>query len=222
MTFVLANLHGDFQKYKQMLEQIGFGDNDILYVLGDTVDYGEGSLQVLTDMSMRPNVYPVAGEHDLTALRMLSGFERMLHDGAAPDPSYVSEMSAWAADGGRVTLEGFRELDNDMREGILDYLSDFSLYEEVEAGGKEYLLVHAGIGGFDPELSLDAYEPDAFFTPVAEGDRFFDDRTLVVGHAPTKSGKIEHVNGVTYLDCGVKEGGRLGCLCLETGEEFYV
>ena len=47
-------------------------------------------------------------------------------------------------------------------------------------------------------------------------------KTLIVGHVRTKSGKIERGEGSIFLDCGVAEGGRLGCLCLETGKEFYV
>lgn len=222
MTYVMANLHGDKRRYLAMLDQIGFCDDDILYVLGDTVDFGDEVAELLVDMSMRPNVYPIAGEHDLLALRMLNGFETMLRDGTAPSPDFAAEMTAWAADGGRSTLEGYRELDADMREGVLDYLSEFVLYEEVEAGGKEYLLVHAGIADFDAEKPLDAYEPDAFFAPVS-GDKLLPDgRILVVGHAPTASGKIERNTGVIRIDCGAFEGGALACLCLESGEEYYV
>ena len=222
MTFVMSDLHGDLARYEQMLKKIHFGDNDILYVLGDTVDHGEDSVALLTEMSMSPNVYPIAGEHDLTALRMLNGFVSMLRDGATPDPAYVSEMTAWAKEGGNVTLEGFRELDEDMREGVLDYLSEFSLYEEVEAGGKSFVLVHAGIDGFASDKELDEYEPAAFFTPAPSGARFFEDRVLIVGHQPTKSGRIERDGGVIRLNCGAAQGGALACLCLETDEEFYV
>ena len=41
MTYVISNLHGNYQKYKAMLSEISFRDSDILYVLGDIVDYGE-------------------------------------------------------------------------------------------------------------------------------------------------------------------------------------
>lgn len=222
MTYVMANLHGDKKRYLQMLDLIGFCDDDVLYVLGDSVDFGDESAELLVDMSMRPNIYPVAGEHDLTALRMLNGFETMLRDGSTPNPAFATEMTAWAADGGRSTLEGYRELDSDMREGVLDYLSEFALYEEVEAGGKSYLLVHGGIADFAPDKPLDAYAPEAFFAPV-EGDKpLFADRTLVVGHVPTASGKIERKSGVISIDCGAKDGGALACLCLESGEEYYV
>ena len=36
------------------------------------------------------------------------------------------------------------------------------------------------------------------------------------------SGRIERSDSVIALDCGAFFGGKLSCLCLETGEEFYV
>ena len=221
MTYVVANLHGALDKYQALLQKIRFSKNDILYVLGDTADYGEDAVALLTELSMCDNVYPVAGEHDFLALRMLSGFDRMLKSGSMPDADFAAEMTAWSREGGAATLEGFRALDNDMREGLLDYLSDFALYEEVEAGGKDYVLVHAGIDCFDPLKPLDAYEPEDFFV-VPEKQAYYEDRIVVVGHAPTKSGSIEREGNIIRIDCGIKDGGKLGCLCLETGEEFYI
>ena len=138
-----------------------------------------------------------------------------------PDPEFAAEMTAWASDGGKPTLDGFRALDADMREGVLDYLSEFVLFEELEVKGKQFVLVHAGIADFDPDVALDDYEPEDFFTPAAADARFFDDRTLVIGHTPTESGKIEYADGVIRLDCGVLQGGSLAAICLENGEEFY-
>lgn len=222
MTYVMANLHGELGKFQAMLAKINFSGKDILYVLGDVADYGADAAALLTDISMRENVYPIAGEHDLLALRMLAGFDKMLKSGnMQPDADFAAEMMAWAQDGGTATLSGFRELDEDMREGLLDYLSEFSLFEEVEVGGKAYVLVHAGINGFDADKPLDEYEPEDFFT-VPQNEAYYSDRTVVVGHMPTQSGKIEWDGGVIRLDCGVKDGGALACLCLETGEEYYV
>lgn len=221
MTYVVANLHGALDQYQAMLKKIRFSKNDILYVLGDTADYGEDAVALLTELSMCENVYPVAGEHDFLALRMLSGFDRMLKSGSMPDADFAAEMTAWSREGGAATLEGFRTLDNDMREGLLDYLSDFALYEEVETGGKSYVLVHAGIDCFDPEKPLDEYEPENFFVTPSE-EAYYEDRVVIVGHAPTKSGSIEKEGNIIRIDCGIKDGGKLGCLCLETGEEFYI
>ena len=223
MTYVVSNLHGCYQKYKELLKTIRFKDTDIMYVLGDIVDYGDEPMELLADLSMRYNVYPVVGEHDYTAIRMLQGFDRMLKGGSEPDPDYIAEMTEWASHGGKVTLDGFRALDDEMREGVIDYLSDLALYEEVNAGGKTYVLVHAGIADFDPDADLDDYLPEDFISTPADLDgQYFADKTLVVGHVPTASGKIERGEGVIAIDCGAYFGGKLACLCLETGEEFYV
>ena len=222
MTYVTAGIYGQWDRYQRMLQAIDLKESDVLYVIGDVADYGEQGMEVLTDMSMRPNVYPVAGEHDFLALRMLNGFDKMLKEGSMPAPEFAAEMTAWAADGGKPTLDGFRALDADMREGVLDYLSEFMLFEEVEVKDKDYVLVYAGIADFDPDTELDDYQPEDFFVPAAAGERFFEDRTLIVGGAATESGRIEREEGIIRLNCGAKDGGKLACLCLETGEEFYV
>lgn len=222
MTYVVANLHGNNAGFQKLLQTIKFKDSDVLYVLGDSVDVGEESIELLTDMSMRANVYPLAGEHDLKALRMLSGFEKMLADGSAPTPAFSAEMTAWAEDGGMATLTGYRALDSEMREGVLDYLAEFMLCDEVQAGGKTYFLAHAGLANYDEDKFPEDYEPEDVFDAVLPHSDFFTSRTLVVGHVPTASGKIERKGGVIYLDCGASRGGRIGCLCLETGEEYYV
>jgi serine/threonine protein phosphatase 1 len=110
-----------------------------------------------------------------------------------------------------------------MKEGILEYLSDLSLYEEIEVKGKKYLLLHAGIADFDPDADIDDYQPEDFITePANLGTTYYEDKTLIVGHVPTESGKIERGVNVIAIDCGAYEGGKLACLCLESGEEFYV
>ena len=222
MTYVISDIHGNYQKFRALLSEISFKEDDVLYVLGDLVDYGEESMELIEDLSVRLNVYPVAGEHDFLAARMLHGFDKMLKSGATPDADYISEMTAWVQDGGQPTLEGFRALDEEGREGVLDYLSEMALFEEVEAGGKEYLLVHAGIADYDPDSDLEDYLPEDFFSePLDASYELVEGKTVIVGHVPTKSGKIERGEGSIFMDCGVCEGGRLACLCLETGEEFY-
>lgn len=42
------------------------------------------------------------------------------------------------------------------------------------------------------------------------------------GAAFDGSTKIAKYDGRIELDCGAAHGGRLGCLCLDNGEEFYL
>ncbi len=229
MTYVVSDLHGCFEKFKKLLSQIRFSDHDVMYVLGDIVDYGEESMELLCDLSMRYNVIPIVGDHDYRALRLLTELDKMLRDGAAPDAEILGEMAEWIQDGGQKTMEGFKELDDDMKEGVLEYLADLSLYEEVEVGGKKYLLLHAGIADFDPDTPLDDYMPEDFISRSLDVNRrYFDDVTVVAGHVPTytlsegEKGKIFYGEGCILLDCGAAFDEALGCLCLDNGKEYYV
>lgn len=223
MTYVVSDLHGALDRFTALLKKINFSDDDVMYVLGDVVDYGEASMELVADLSMRANVYPVAGEHDFLAARMLSGFDRMLNSGETPPPEYIAEMTGWVNDGGQASLNGFRALNGEQREGVLDYLCDMALFEEAEVGGKSYLMVHAGIAGYSKDRDLEDYCPTDFFSePLDPSRALMDGTTVIVGHVPTANGKITRGVGSIFLDCGVAFGGRLGCLCLETGEEFYV
>ena len=208
MTYAVANLHGCFDKFKKLLKKINFTDSDVMYVLGDIVDYGEQPIELLCDLSMRYNVIPILGECDLRALEMLTELDKML-GGGSPDPEVIGEMTAWIQDGGSTTMEGFKKLDADMREGVIDYLSDMSLYEELEIKGRKYLLVHAGIADFDPSTPLEDYCPEDFISEALDKDRkYFDDVTVIVGHTPTytidgaTSGKIFKTDGAIFIDCG--------------------
>ena len=228
MIYAVSNLHGNYTKFKELLKVISFKDSDIMYVLGDIVDYGEEGMELIGDLSVRYNVYPIVGEHDYMAVKMLSGFEKMLKSGETPDKKFITRMTEWASDGGQVTLDAYRTLDAEMREGIIDYLSDMTLYEEVSAGGKDYLLIHAGIAGFKKGIDLETLKPEAFFTEALDlTKRYFDDVTVVVGHNPTTEenggdGKIFFGNGSIAIDCGEARGGTIGCLRLDDLKEYYV
>ena len=222
MTYVISDIHGNYQKFRSILEQISFKDSDVLYILGDLLDYGDESMELIEDISLRLNVYAVAGEHDFLAARMLKGFSAMLKNGGTPDPEFISEMTEWVQDGGQATLDAFRALSEDAREGVLDYLEELTLFEEVSVKGDEYLLLHAGIADYDADTDLYDYQPEDFFSePIDASYPLIDGVTVIAGHIPTKSQRIERGEGCILIDCGAAEGGSLGCLCLDNGKEFY-
>ncbi len=227
MTYVVSDLNGCMDPFEDLLRKIRFSDNDVMYVLGNIVDHGEKSMELLCDLSMRFNVIPVLGDRDYRALRLLTELDRMLK-GASPDPAVLGEMTEWITDGGQVTMEGFKTLDDDMKEGVLEYLADMSLYEEVTVGGKSYLLVHAGIADFEAGTPLEDYMPEDFISePLDPARPLMDGVTVIAGHVPTYTvegatrGKIYHGDGSILINCGVAFGEPLGCLCLENGKEFY-
>lgn len=226
MTYVMSCLNGCYSDFLRMLEKISFGKKDVMFLLGDISDTGDEPMELLCDLSCRENIWPVAGDRDAATAKMLSGFSRMLESGETPDSTFIAEMNSWAASGGRVALDAFRALDADMKEGVLDYLSDMAQYDTVHVGEVDYLLVHTGINGYSEGRDLDSYPDGAF---CADGDVALSFPGMVMvcgarydGAAFDGSTKIARYDGRIELDCGAAHGGRLGCLCLDNGEEFYL
>ena len=71
MTYVIADIHGCYKEYRELLEKVGFSDTDTLYVLGDALDRGPEPMAVILDMMDRPNVYYILGNHDLLMMTLM-------------------------------------------------------------------------------------------------------------------------------------------------------
>ncbi len=232
MTYVMSDLHGQYEKYRKMLEKIAFSDEDELYILGDVVDRGSQSAELLLDMSMRPNVYPILGNHDMTASVVLKKFCSLIDDDLCADmeqDSFIKLMAAWQLDGGNSTLDSFRKLPPEEREALLDYLEEFVPYECIEVNGHKFLLVHGGIPFGKRHIPMEKQEVGKLIFERPMYDlRYYEDITLVTGHTPTVTidpayrGRIYHKNGHLAVDCGAGFGLPLGCVRLEDFAEFYV
>ncbi len=107
------------------------------------------------------------------------------------------------------------------------------LYAEVEVGGRSFVLTHAGLDHFAPDKPLEEYELEDFlFSRPAPESVYWPDKTLVFGHTPTRvlweavgeppKDEIFRGAGFIDIDCGCGFDGRLGRLCLDAMEEFYV
>ena len=232
-TYVMSDIHGDYDKYKRMLEKISFSEEDTLYIVGDILDRGPNGLKILLDMSKRFNIIPLFGNHELMAAKMLPFLMREVTDDSIEDFSEekLKALQDWMLDGGATTIEEFKKLSAVQREEVLEMLCEFSLAEEVEIDGKTFLMVHAGLPtaaeyevdelDFDVAINDTDYETYAFGAEV-------EDKFLITGHLPTfaiagaTDGKIYQNKGHIAIDCGCIYGRALGCLRLEDMAEFYV
>ncbi len=224
MIYVVSDLHGCYDKYKKMLEKINLSENDTLYIIGDIVDRGKDGIKILLDMMRQKNIVPLLGNHDFTAYSVL----KHLHKEKKPD-WLESVRKDWLTDGGMPTEKAFMELDKNEQETVLDYITDFSIYETVEIGDNSFILTHAGIDNFIQGKELHEYELYDFITGRMNYNKvYFDDFYLVSGHTPTGlidkayDGKIYRRNNHIAIDCGAVFKRPLGCICLDTMEEFYV
>lgn len=231
-TYVMSDIHGEYDKYISMLEQIKFKDRDTLFVIGDIVDMGDKPISILLDMMERPNVYPVFGNHDYTALgllRKIADADESAGLGGFDDET-KELLIDWMHDGGKTTIEEFSRLDADTKESVLDYLSEFSLYEVIDIEDDTFILVHAGLGNFKKGKKLKEYtEEELLECRFDYGKKYFEDDSvyIITGHTPTFNlfgkSKIYINNNNICVDCGASyNDGRLACLCLDTFDEYYV
>lgn len=232
MTYLISDIHGEYEKYAEMLRKIKFSDADTLYVLGDVVDRGDRPIDILLDMMNRPNVFPIIGNHELMALDLLRELMVEITEETVAthlNTSLMDRLLQWQMNGGDTTIKQFQKLPKDEREYVLDYLEEFVPYELIKVGNRKFLLVHSGLGNFSPDKELDEYtlEELTYIRPDYDRRYFDDDNLFIVGgHTPTLaiSGKPEIYknNNNICIDCGAAFGGKLACLCLDTPEEFYV
>ena len=230
MTYAMSDIHGCYDKYRTMLSEIEFRSTDILYVLGDVIDRGPDGVKILQDMNMRPNVFPILGNHEFTAAVCLPWLTQEItrQSLASLTEDQVAAFGDWMTNGGEPTIQSLWKLNPEDRQDILEYFQEMELYAEVEAGGKSFVLTHAALENFDAEKPLDAYELQDFLFGRPEPESvYYPDRILVFGHTPTRllcgQDKIFRSGTMIDIDCGcVFPGGRLGCLRLDTMEEFYV
>lgn len=235
MIYCISDLHGDYIRYTTMLKMINFTEDDTLYVLGDILDRGNEGMKILLDMMLRPNVYPILGNHEYMALQTLKWLSDEITEESLSQISSdkLQGINEWLNIGGMTTIDEFRKLSEDEKEMVLEYLEEFSLYEKVSVGGKDFVLVHAGIDNFVPDKDIEDYElHELIFNKPDYSKIYFKDKYLVTGHTPTHFIHDE-INGHCYntiyignnhiaIDCGCGYDGLLGAICLDTFEDFYV
>ena len=71
MIYAMSDIHGQYELFRNLMEQIPLGKDDTLYVLGDVVDRGPDSMNTLKYMMANPNIIPIMGNHELMALPCL-------------------------------------------------------------------------------------------------------------------------------------------------------
>lgn len=228
MQYVAGNIHGNLEAYLSLLDEINFKDTDILYVLGDVCDYGDSSIEILQDMMLRPNIIPILGEHEYMAYQVFKALLKSPAD-AMKNPKTLKMAEAWIKKGGEKTLSAFMALNDEQKEDVLDFLEEFTVWEEVEASGKTYVLLHGGFKDFNKDKAIDDYKISEILTGGIEPDKtYFDNKYIVCAHTPaslisnTDSNKIFVSGNNIYIDCDLRSSGTLGAYCLTNGKEFYV
>ena len=203
--YAITDIHGCAFTFQRLLEQIKFGREDELYLLGDYIDRGpdsRGVLQYIWNLQGAGyQVYCLRGNH-----------EQMLID------AINQGRPAWDY------MPGHRE-----RQQTLLWMENLPLYFEIPG----YVLVHAGLNFLIPD-PLQDYQAMLWIRDWEEEvDRaWLGDRVLVYGHTPRTLAEVQEEVGdlrnrqIICLDAGCAmphDGmGYLVALNLDSGLATYV
>ena len=231
-AYVVSDIHGEYDLFAGLLEKIRLKEDDSLYILGDILDRGPYPIRTLLKVMEMPNAICLAGNHELMAIECLEFLMTEITEKSIEelDEKMVDNLLTWQYNGGRTTIQEFCALDRKMQRLVIDFLKDFYIYEEMTVNDRDYLLVHAGLGGFYPGKEIEQYSLEELIWSRAEYDiQYYEDIYVVTGHTPTQGiignprpgyifKKFNHI----AIDCGCyRPDGRLAAVCLDTGEEFY-
>ena len=187
---VIGDVHGHYDTLITLLDAVSPTSNDEIYFLGDLIDRGPKSAQVV-DLVMRNNYHCLRGNH-----------EEMLLDVVGTGEVSVELYQSWLYSGGHATVDSY---DSKIPQEHIDWLKELPLYADLG----DYWLVHAGV---DPNIPLGQQSAEQFCwirEDFHSSDLVvFKNKLIVTGHT------------ITFTLPGVKPGqiaaGR-GWLDIETG-----
>lgn len=223
MIYVMTGLNGDIKKYHELKDSLFLRKTDDLFILGGILG-AKGGLDILLETMSEENVFPIAGKQELAALKFLDYMENKLD---TDDITMKKEMVEWFRSGGMPIAENFRALEGEKKEMILDYLrEDFTIFEELSAGGNEFVLAYAGLGDFDPDREIDEYSPEDLTAGDYTPNCYYDDKYIVCGcledYEPEEDGcedKIYHSENVIVLNHSANI--KPCCIRLDDLREYY-
>ena len=188
--FVIGDVHGQFDGLTLLLKQMNMSDNDRVFFLGDLIDRGAQSAQVV-DWVMKNGHGCIMGNHEQMCLEAF----------AYPNSSAV--WQGWLINGGSRTLESYGDLG--MSSEHLNWMSNLPLYLDLN----DFWLVHAGL---DPSLEIEAQTSTEFCwirEPFHRStEPYFSNKTIITGHTITfvfpglKAGEIAQGEGWLGIDTG--------------------
>ena len=225
----MSDIHGQYQRYMAMLEKIDLQKEDRLFVLGDAIDRGPGSIEILSDIMERDNVELFLGNHEHMMLTFLEG----------------SDRRSWffGVNGGKVTFERLMMLEDENRDAIIDYLLDHTtikkdlVFKDVRIVLSHTSALNDGIDMYTKDyknnlMYIQDIVWDMSYNNVASIKNFekADKKTIFIsGHVITRrlhdADEIyieEYDNNYSWIDidCGCAMGSQFGALaCLKLDDQ---
>lgn len=203
--FVIGDIHGCMKSIRTLIELIDPQAEDELVFLGDYVDRGPDSRDVveqLVDLQQRCRVVPLLGNHEIMMLGAIKGL----------DPQH------WLANGGLATLSSYGGAIEKIPASHIEFLSSLRPFYETE----REIFVHAC---YDATLPMEEQCEELMYwthlgpfwpPPHRSGKRVF------VGHTPQSLGNIMDLGYLVCLDTYCFGQGYLTAMDLDSGDLIQV
>lgn len=213
MHYVMADIHGEYDRYQAMLDKIQPNMTDNVYIIGDIIDRKPDGIKIAQDIMRRRNFHFIKGNHELMCVNDI-----LYHEPEA--------KAIWHMNGSGPTRRALMYKTNPTeRMEILKFFRDAPDHMTIRVNGQDFYLVHGWPGHTTYDRVWTRPEPD-WPAPI-------ENAITIIGHTCVyflgqNSGKpfqIGHYPGFIAIDCGCGNNTdlrRLACICLDTMQEFYV
>lgn len=202
-VYVISDIHGYMNRFFDVLQKAEFDwDNDELYVLGDIIDRGPHSAEMLhwAVEEAPDNVHFLLGNHEDMAYSTLKDIEEWI------SINTLLYDNPWSWNGGYETLEKLIEnYGYEWCHKAANWIKSLPIYFNIELNGKSILMVHAGIttgririsddfigNGYDKMIDIPKIGKVWSQHLLWIRERWFYDKTpypydyIIFGHTPTR------------------------------------
>ncbi len=165
---VIGDVHGQYDGLMRLLEAANLTSSDRVYFLGDLIDRGPKSAQVLSLIQQQGYV------------SLLGNHEQMLLDAFPNGKAAPSALAAWLYSGGQATLDSFDTVQDLIAQ--LDWINSWPTYLDLG----DTWLVHAGV---NPDVCLEKQTKQDLcwirqkFHSIPRP--YFADKLIITGHTIT-------------------------------------
>lgn len=164
---VIGDVHGHYDGLVALLDQIAPGGDDQVYFLGDLIDRGPRSADVV-DLVRFHHFYCLLGNHEQMLLQSF------------PAAGQSSSLQSWLHSGGNSTIASYRDWDQLLEH--LEWIRELPLYKDLG----DTWLVHAGLNPTMP-ISMQTANELCWIRDDFHSIRepYFQDKLVITGHTIT-------------------------------------
>ena len=233
---VVSDIHAHKDLYNQLMQQVGLKDSDYLVILGDFVEKGPNSLDMIykiRDLKERPNTFVLMGNCEAALLSMLvdeknaDGLVRYLNQTSwgslLKDTCKIKKLD--------YTKMPALELQAKLREALAKEIEILKSFDTAVVFD-QFVFVHAGVENREDweNSSLSSMLEQQFFM---RNGHCIKDKYVVVGHLPVSNYSdtaidnsllISHRDRIISIDggVGVKDICQLNALVVKKEDDGYL